>query len=338
MGTTREYTGSMNQFSQSGSGASWRSEEVYIPAKALQTVTFLDTNPNMFFLQNPNACAINIGITKIPSADKYEFRVNPNSTKTFGRPTSTNRLYLYNMGDVAVTVSLFSVYGVFDLSILQNTEVSMGDVSLNSEMIVTGFGSACALPTGDNVIGRVKIEGGSTAMSEETAGDISETADLMANLLSSASVSGKTNLYTVIQALKELRGSKLNTLDNLHAELDAVETAVSRVETAIGNLSLTVEAGGSAKFNDFVSYEGTVTSNAVVVFETGEFIPNYIHFITNDGETDFTLQLYLTASKFREVTLKAGESITDIPCTLYGFGVKVTNGSASYRGMFGLKG
>ena len=337
MGTTREYTGSMNQFSQTGSGASWRSEEVYVPAKSLQTVTFLDTNPNMFFLQNSNACAINIGITKIPSADKYEFRVNPNSTKTFGRPTSTNRLYLYNMGDVGVTVSLFSVYGAFDLSILQNTEVSMGDVALNGEMIVAGFGSACALPTGDNVIGRVKIEGGSTAMPEETAEAIEQTYEAMEKLIATNGVSGATNLYTLVQAMKELRGSGLYTLQNLYTEMNAVETAVSRVETAIGNLSLTVEAGGSAKFTDFVSYEGTVTENAVVVFETGEFIPNYIHFITNDGETDFTLQLYLTASKFREVTLKAGESLTDIPCTLYGFGVKV-NGSASYRGMFGLKG
>ena len=104
-----EYRGSLVQFPTSKQSMSWRQEDITIPANSMQTITFLDTKPNMFFVQNPSDAIIHVGISNLPTEKNYEFKINNNSTKTFGRPTGTARLYLYNISGSAVTVSLFSV-------------------------------------------------------------------------------------------------------------------------------------------------------------------------------------------------------------------------------------
>ena len=157
MSNYREQIGNLpNQFKVSENVISWEHKEIHLPANALLTVHFDNNKPNQFMIQNPNETIVHIGISRIPSAKTYEFRVGANSSRTFGRPTQTDVLYLLNKGNVEATLSLFSVYDKFDMSILQNTEVSMGDIKA-FDGIITGFGNGVTLPSGSNNIGKVGV-------------------------------------------------------------------------------------------------------------------------------------------------------------------------------------
>ena len=178
--------GFMTQFPTKKDVASWRQEEIVIPALGLKTVHFNDTRPNMFYIQNPNDIYLLLGITKIPTENSYEWRVEKNNSRTFGRPVPTNTLHILNPVNRDITVTLFSVNSTFDISVLQNfffdTDV-MESVAFDG--IIKGFSDGVGLPHGNNYIGKVGLE----ALPEGTnkIGVVSltdETEEKLTNLLS----------------------------------------------------------------------------------------------------------------------------------------------------------
>lgn len=157
MSNYREVWGNMpNQFRASTNGIAWSHEDVRIGANSLVTVHFDTTKPNMFMMQNPNDTVIHVGISRIPTASNYEFKVSANNSATFGRPTQTDVLYLLNKGNAEVVVSLFSVHDTFDMAILQNTSIDVSKISA-FDGIINGFGKNVSLPSGSNKIGSVEI-------------------------------------------------------------------------------------------------------------------------------------------------------------------------------------
>lgn len=158
MSNYREQLGNMpSQFRQGAVTIPWSHQEVKISGNALTTVHFDTSKPNMFMLQNPNDTAIHIGLSRIPTDRNYEFKIEANSSVTFGRPVPTDVLYLLNKGNADASVSLFSIYDKFDMSILQTLNVDLSKSPIY-DGIIKGFGNGVSLPSGDNKIGRVEQE------------------------------------------------------------------------------------------------------------------------------------------------------------------------------------
>ena len=152
----------LSQFKMGQNQVSWRHQQVEISGHGLKTIHFMDTTPNLFMIQNPTSATLYIGITNIPTENSYEWKVSPNSSKTFGRPIATDELYILNKTNVYCTVNLFSVYDRFDLSLLADMTVSL-DQSIAEEIkgdgIVKGFGAGVSLPSGTKHIGEVSLSG-----------------------------------------------------------------------------------------------------------------------------------------------------------------------------------
>ena len=144
----------MQQFKAS----TWRIHDIIIEPNEVYTLDFTQTNPNMFMLQNPNPSPVRIGITRIPTANKYEFSVGANTSDTFGRPIGTGRLFLYNPSSAnTLSITVYSNEMNFDMSVLKGINVELGNVNVESSNVIGGFGAGVKLPSGDNHIGRVSL-------------------------------------------------------------------------------------------------------------------------------------------------------------------------------------
>ena len=159
MSNYREQLGNMpSQFGRGQQAIPWSHQEVKISGNGLTTVHFDSSKPNMFMLQNPNDTTIHIGISRIPTARNYEFKIESNSSVTFGRPVPTDALYILNKGNTDAVISLFSIYDKFDMSILQTLNVDLSKSPI-FDGIIKGFGQGTSLPSGSNKIGNVGLSG-----------------------------------------------------------------------------------------------------------------------------------------------------------------------------------
>ena len=157
MSNYREQFGSLpSQFKTGGGYIPWAHQEVRIAGNTLATIHFDSTKPNMFMLQNPNSTVIHVGISRIPTATNYEFKIEANSSATFGRPSQTDVVYLLNKGNTDVVVSLFSINDKFDMAILQSLNVDLSKSPV-FDGIINGFGVGTSLPSGNNKIGSVEV-------------------------------------------------------------------------------------------------------------------------------------------------------------------------------------
>ena len=109
------------------SGYIWETNNISIEGGEVKEISLDNSKPNMFVLQNANPVDINISLSHIPTLYNYEFQVKANTTDTFGRPSSTTKVYLFNTGSTTANVKLFSVNDTFDMNILKNTNVNIVD-------------------------------------------------------------------------------------------------------------------------------------------------------------------------------------------------------------------
>lgn len=182
-----EQLGYMTQFPVNKDVSSWRQEEIRISGHELKTVHFTDSKPNMFYIQNPNDVYLLLGITKMPSENGYETRIDANSSSTFGRPVPTTTINLYNPSNKSVTITLFSVYDKFDITVLQNNSFNseiIGNIAFDG--IIKGFSEGVPLPHGTNHLGIVTAQLaenrgmiGTVELTEEVAKNIADTVTVL---------------------------------------------------------------------------------------------------------------------------------------------------------------
>lgn len=295
MSMKNEYKGSMQQF-PGRAPSSWRTEDVHIPAYALKTVSFLDSTPNMFYAQNPNDVDLKVGITSIPSDHSYEFIIGSNSVKTFGRPTPANQVYFLNNSGKDISIKLFSIYGEFDLSILQETKVDLNGASFGGfDGIIRGF--KAPLPSGSNMIGKVSFDGVIPLPSAVTE-DIGNSAANLNTLLDDEETSGKINLYTLWKKINEIQTGQAQILNSILSKLDNV---------------------GAAAFSDmrFEHGEGLIDT---VEIDVAAMQPDHVSFITNDSSCDIIVTLFHTEDQSTSIILKENDSLADIDFSM----VKIT--------------
>ena len=142
------------------SGYIWETNNISIEGGEVKEISLDNSKPNMFVLQNANPVDINISLSHIPTLYNYEFQVKANTTDTFGRPSSTTKVYLFNTGSVTANVKLFSVNDTFDMNILKNTNVNIdgATVTVEDNGVIKGFQAGVSLPSGNNTIGKVGLE------------------------------------------------------------------------------------------------------------------------------------------------------------------------------------
>ena len=142
------------------SGYIWETNNISIEGGEVKEISLDNSKPNMFVLQNANPVDINISLSHIPTLYNYEFQVKANTTDTFGRPSSTTKVYLFNTGSTTANVKLFSVNDTFDMNILKNTNVNIdgATVTVEDNGVIKGFQAGVSLPSGNNKIGKVGLE------------------------------------------------------------------------------------------------------------------------------------------------------------------------------------
>ena len=371
MATSREQTAPMKQFRRGESQISWRHQRIDISGHGLKTIHFMDTTPNMFMIQNPTDATLYIGITNIPTETHYEWKVNPNTSKTFGRPIACDELFILNTTNADVSINLFSVLDRFDLSLLADMTVSL-DRSIAAEIkgdgIIKGFGTGVSLPAGTKHIGEVSMSGaipagtnhigsvsldGSTSISAElddvtkaniaTSAEKAASSDTYLSQIESNMLSIKNNVLGCYENMQDMMlcMSDTYTGTNMLALILEKLTAISTA-TAAPTLAETIA--------DTIFYQKeNVTSAQTMVFTetvidgvtkspTERFYANRMMFLSNDGSTDIAIKLYRNSTDYTEIVLKGGESVDswNMKNPVVTISPKTSGDAISYRVMYGL--
>lgn len=129
--------------------SSWRKETVTISPHEVETLDFLDTNPNMFYIINPNIAILKVGIGSLPRKNSFEFKIEPNTSEIVGRPEGSTKLYILNDSSVEINITVFSVNREFDPSILKNTTVVIDGYEIETGSEIRGIAEGVVLPTED---------------------------------------------------------------------------------------------------------------------------------------------------------------------------------------------
>ena len=264
------------------SGYIWETNNISIEGGEVKEISLDNSKPNMFVLQNANPVDINISLSHIPTLYNYEFQVKANTTDTFGRPSSTTKVYLFNTGSVTANVKLFSVNDTFDMNILKNTNVNIdgATVTVEDNGVIKGFQAGVSLPSGNNKIGKVGLET-----------SVSNTLNSINNNLSTQ----KTATANIYSDTTEISSNSLNIARVLGVSKGCTVEYKNKVN------ELTIASTGTAKtihfsylLNDSCDIDIKVGSNTILTIYSGEQLADFE--IEIPGNQNLTIVKSSTAS------------------------------------------
>ena len=240
------------------SGYIWETNNISIEGGEVKEISLDNSKPNMFVLQNANPVDINISLSHIPTLYNYEFQVKANTTDTFGRPSSTTKVYLFNTGSTTANVKLFSVNDTFDMNILKNTNVNIdgATVTVEDNGVIKGFQAGVSLPSGNNTIGKVGLESTVNNAISQINTNLSTQKTTTANIYSDTTAisSNSLNIARVLGVSKGCTIEYKNKVDSLTINNNDTSTKIVHftylfndncdVDIKVGNnIVLTVQAG-----------------------------------------------------------------------------------------------
>lgn len=117
----------------------WRQSTVVVPAGEYYEMNFLDTQPNVFWIQNLNNSQLYASLANVPTLERYEYEIKPNRADCFGRPLASSRLYLLNPSENAMSVTVFSNFQEFDIGLLKDLYVEIDTSQFKYDGKITGF-------------------------------------------------------------------------------------------------------------------------------------------------------------------------------------------------------
>ena len=247
------------------SGYIWETNNISIEGGEVKEISLDNSKPNMFVLQNANPVDINISLSHIPTLYNYEFQVKANTTDTFGRPSSTTKVYLFNTGSVTANVKLFSVNDTFDMNILKNTNVNIdgATVTVEDNGVIKGFQAGVSLPSGNNTIGKVGLENSvsntlntiNTNLSEEktNTGNISNFTQsigiILSYIMNSMGINGQNPInyknnadsLTINNTVSYTKIVHFNYLFNDNCDVDIVVGNVTKLTVMAGEQLADIE-------------------------------------------------------------------------------------------------
>ena len=241
------------------SGYIWETNNISIEGGEVKEISLDNSKPNMFVLQNANPVDINISLSHIPTLYNYEFQVKANTTDTFGRPSSTTKVYLFNTGSVTANVKLFSVNDTFDMNILKNTTVNIdgATVTVEDNGVIKGFQAGVSLPSGNNKIGKVGLEDSVSNTLNTINTNLSTHKTTTANI-NSTTLSTNTNIKNIARVLGVSKGSTIEYKNNVNSlNINNNDTSTKIVHF-------------SYLFNDSCDVDVKVGSNTLLTVLVGE--------------------------------------------------------------------
>ena len=242
------------------SNQSWKSQNVTIPAGFVQTVTFDNTTPNMFYIVNYSSTDLRISINSIPTLNRYEFLAPGSETSTFGQPTPTQQVYILNPSASPVDVLIFSVYDDFDFNVIRSSSVKLSADSIEDMGVVNGFGAGVSLPGGQAHLGSVDVDNlvNYTSVLNSILSKLNGSIDVASSVealpatlftalteIKNAITAGGSDVdyTTVLNNILSKLNATLNTSSVVSELPTALYTALTAIETAVNNID--VSGGGS---------------------------------------------------------------------------------------------
>ena len=277
------------------SGYIWETNNISIEGGEVKEISLDNSKPNMFVLQNANPVDINISLSHIPTLYNYEFQVKANTTDTFGRPSSTTKVYLFNTGSVTANVKLFSVNDTFDMNILKNTNVNIdgATVTVEDNGVIKGFQAGVSLPSGNNTIGKVGLESTVNNAINQINSNLSTQKTATANIYSDTTeiASNSLNIARVLGVSKGCTIEYKNNVNSLNINNNDTSTKIVHF---------------SYLFNDNCDVDIKVGSNTLLTVLAGEQLA--------DLEIEIPANQNLTIVKSSTTT---AEDTVNIRCKYY---------------------
>ena len=279
------------------SGYIWETNNISIEGGEVKEISLDNSKPNMFVLQNANPVDINISLSHIPTLYNYEFQVKANTTDTFGRPSSTTKVYLFNTGSVTANVKLFSVNDTFDMNILKNTNVNIdgATVTVEDNGVIKGFQAGVSLPAGTNTIGKVGLESSVSNTITEINTNLNTHKTTTANIYSDTTAISSNSL-NIARVLGVSKGCSV-----------VYKNKVSDLTINNTNSSTTI-VHFSYLFNDGCDVDVKVGSNTLLTVLAGEQL--------GDLEIEIPANQTLTIVKSSSAT---AEDTVNIRCKYYSY-------------------
>ena len=234
------------------SGYIWETNNISIEGGEVKEISLDNSKPNMFVLQNANPVDINISLSHIPTLYNYEFQVKANTTDTFGRPSSTTKVYLFNTGSVTANVKLFSVNDTFDMNILKNTNVNIdgATVTVEDNGVIKGFQAGVSLPSGTNTIGKVGLETSVSNILSQINNNLSTQKTSTANIYSDTTTisSNSLNIARVLGVSKGCTIEYKNKVDSLTINNSNSSTSIVHFSYLFNdNCDIDIKVNGETK-------------------------------------------------------------------------------------------
>lgn len=278
------------------SGYIWETNNISIEGGEVKEISLDNSKPNMFVLQNANPVDINISLSHIPTLYNYEFQVKANTTDTFGRPSSTTKVYLFNTGSVTANVKLFSVNDTFDMNILKNTNVNIdgATVTVEDNGVIKGFQAGVSLPSGNNKIGKVALDTNEyNALTQINNNILSQKANL--GSINSNTLNIHDDVMTIARAL------------GVSEEIDMYYYKNNVPSIEINNLSIEYEKIHFCYlFNDNCNVDVKIGNKTVLTLLAGEQL----------GDIEFEVPNNSTLTIVKSTTATAEETV-NIRCKYY---------------------
>lgn len=228
--------------------SSWREQTQIIKGGEVKEIDFTDTTPNMFIINNPNPATLKVSIDSIPRLNNYEFNVDKNSVKSFGKPTGTRKIYVFNTSASDVNIKLYSIKDTFDMNVVKDLIPSIEETTLKTDGVVKGFQAGVSLPAGNNTIGTVNVESqvktALTSLNSRQATMLTalDTTKTKATNIESNTSDMLVDNDTIIDLLGDIKtntsniGSGSGSSGGSSVDLSTIETALANVETALDTI------------------------------------------------------------------------------------------------------
>ena len=221
----------------------WRQQFVEIPPKSVKDVFFLDSKPNAFFITNNNDTDIYIGITSTPTAERFDKKLSRFDSDTFGRPTPTNRIYVFNPSDMTINITLYSASDMFDMNLLKNFKVEIQDSVLNQiqyDGIINGVKAGFEMPVKnlssliskiDTIVSKVSASGHKTMSSgtKSAGGAVTFNGNEVNTIINDADADLTVTFYKGSKNLGAFKLKKDESLNDMKLEFDKIEFGGSSV-------------------------------------------------------------------------------------------------------------
>ena len=276
----------------------WRHEVVTAKPYDVTEVFFSDTKPNVFYVQNLNDCYVYFSLSGIPSTKKHEYEVRPMQSNAFGRPYGAQRLYIYNPSGVEITLNIWSDYQEFDISMLKNFVVDIGEdvaEAIRGDGVVKGVKDGVTFP--------ISLPAGAVlnVSEENTPGIFTKVTNIL------------TKLGDILTANNDI-GTVLKT-GVIYQTVNGILEKVTSVKDSFTTL---LSDGVKIKRPGTV-YSGGKTATGSTLYNFGESGTTSIKIVTNDGTND--ISVIFNGENVAEFILKPGESITDIDVNATGISI-----------------